>query len=1007
MASLLDRGGRGTEFVLIVVPIFIDFSWVGIYFSERQNDVFLFNGPCDPDNPVANTSSPTPFFVTHRTDSLWLVQCLFAILATFYTMPLKVVKIDPRRSLLVTLLLASVDLLVLTPFLLSMVFLPAKFAYVPSFLRTWSAIDGVNAHFFRQNVFDRLVRLTGYMVSVALTMIAVFEYSENNWPVVPVFGGTYDYSYACCTFLEALYWFVVTFSTVGYGDVVPINNVARTVVIICVTAFLLLLPVFVNYVFDILTLFNDFKHISHRVDGAFVVVDGHVRSRTALQALLSIQPREHFDLYQHMVFMSPHEVSDGLKDVQRFTDSFCRSVLLQGTIASTGDADRACVQRSSALFILPNLTQDTDVDGGDEEPTADDADAAEIISHSVVRRDMDVVREQCLRRDWDVIGRTWAARSVGAVQTRRVVLFHHANVDLVQKPRELDCSRCKDVFVLGLDRMEQLVAACSVLLPAFNALLTNMLISGLHYARSRSAMAYYDDDLARQYARDLLEMELFLFVLPADARTLNMAKLSIFAANNLNTCVLARYPHEAVCPAKHMHVESFDFSKAGVLRAGDAVVCLGRDIDVFSAVAFDDVEEPVDPRPAVVQPPTTEQSERLLALPAGKRLGRAPSMSRFFHSLQQHDGDSNSASMQQPAPAPPPLPVPPLNAEELSNAHIVLEEKASRQSARLDDVRKERRVLSLLDSLLGDSSARALRGHVIVAADGIAHGNLVSFVRHLRRAGLVESPRTILILRPTPPGPSEWSEISLFPDVFWQLGRSFVAHDLARAGLADAHSLVVLCDAHDAYAGEGHDSATMDRDKLLTVRTATSLRRSLQTNVRVIVDMACEANLAIAGGGHGLSQRDVGKPSLSAQAETRRQEIKASNRLVGEVHSLWKPALCAAVIEGSLWAPSAMLLELWALHSKGRWVEAFVEALVLQVGIVGGLVVAAPEETDATFGDARARLGEKGAVALGVWRGYDDKPVLDAEDPVPFRGILLTPWGGLQLRPEDRLVVLG
>jgi len=73
--------------------------------------------------------------------------------------------------------------------------------------------------------------------------------------------------------------------------------------------------------------------------------------------------------------------------------------------------------------------------------------------------------------------------------------------------------------------------------------------------------------------------------------------------------------------------------------------------------------------------------------------------------------------------------------------------------------------------------------------------------------------------------------------------------DLKRAGIEQAHSLVVLTDARESYTGKGHDSVTVDRDKMLALVVATNLRKEHGLAVQIIVHMTCESNLLLVGPG--------------------------------------------------------------------------------------------------------------------------------------------------------------
>jgi hypothetical protein len=182
---------------------------------------------------------------------------------------------------------------------------------------------------------------------------------------------------------------------------------------------------------------------------------------------------------------------------------------------------------------------------------------------------------------------------------------------------------------------------------------------------------------------------------------------------------------------------------------------------------------------------------------------------------------------------------------------------------------------------------------VIVNASGTAHSSLLAFVRHLRRASLAGPVPAVLILRPDPPRALEWSDLSAFPDVHWQLGRAYISQDLLRAGLASARALVLLSDPREPYCSEGHDSITADRDKLLSLRAASALRRRLGLRVHLQIHMACDANLGLACPTAAVvlqelplpwSWRLPGRP-LDLDLELRRD----NNRIVKQLAEVWEP----------------------------------------------------------------------------------------------------------------------
>jgi hypothetical protein len=120
-----------------------------------------------------------------------------------------------------------------------------------------------------------------------------------------------------------------------------------------------------------------------------------------------------------------------------------------------------------------------------------------------------------------------------------------------------------------------------------------------------------------------------------------------------------------------------------------------------------------------------------------------------------------------------------------------------------------------------------------------------------------------------------------------------------------------------------------------------------------------------------------------------------------------------------VWTPSALLMELWKVQAVGPWVEAFVEALIAQAGVLGGLnLVPVPAHlAGLEFQEVQDRLLRFGqGLAWGVFKRFDLGFTIDLEEDdgagsklhpsAQFRGVLLAPWPGLMVDMTDRLIVL-
>jgi hypothetical protein len=153
-------------------------------------------------------------------------------------------------------------------------------------------------------------------------------------------------------FIQAAYFVIITVTTVGFGDVIPADNLGRVVILA------VLLPLFniIPHEISVLTeLMDKQSKYSAPFRGAaipHIVVCGDVGHATALAFLQEFFHPDHGDQQMRVVFLSPQEPTpavEGLLSSPLFVD---KTQYVLGTPLSTTDLNRADIRKAAAVFIL-------------------------------------------------------------------------------------------------------------------------------------------------------------------------------------------------------------------------------------------------------------------------------------------------------------------------------------------------------------------------------------------------------------------------------------------------------------------------------------------------------------------------------------------------------------------------------------------------------------------------------------------------------------------------------
>ncbi|KAJ3275116.1 hypothetical protein HDV01_001255 [Terramyces sp. JEL0728] len=152
---------------------------------------------------------------------------------------------------------------------------------------------------------------------------------------------------------DSLYYIMVTFSTIGFGDLTPSSTISRIVVMFLIILVIVYVPWQTGKIIEVFNSYNKYQRSQHTPDVEIphVILGGTITYSSVIDFC-----REFFVADEIAMVVILHDEEPSLEFVRFMNHPFYRSrvVYLQGSLMSIQDLRRAQAPYASALYLLNN-----------------------------------------------------------------------------------------------------------------------------------------------------------------------------------------------------------------------------------------------------------------------------------------------------------------------------------------------------------------------------------------------------------------------------------------------------------------------------------------------------------------------------------------------------------------------------------------------------------------------------------------------------------------------------
>ncbi|KAA0156007.1 hypothetical protein FNF29_01425 [Cafeteria roenbergensis] len=153
-------------------------------------------------------------------------------------------------------------------------------------------------------------------------------------------------------FIQAAYFVIITVTTVGFGDIIPSDNLGRVVILAVLLPLFNIIPHEISVLTELMDKQSKYSAPFRGGVAPHVVVCGDVSYSTVLAFLQEFFHPDHGDQLMKVVFLSPQEPSSAIEGLMTSSLFGDKTQYVLGTPLSTADLNRVDITRAAAVFIL-------------------------------------------------------------------------------------------------------------------------------------------------------------------------------------------------------------------------------------------------------------------------------------------------------------------------------------------------------------------------------------------------------------------------------------------------------------------------------------------------------------------------------------------------------------------------------------------------------------------------------------------------------------------------------
>ncbi|XP_074597555.1 potassium channel subfamily T member 2-like isoform X2 [Brevipalpus obovatus] len=288
---------------------------------------------------------------TQKSYIIWFLEAFISVL--FLGEVFLLMYITKKSSLMRTVLSFHfiLEIVNTAPFIISIFYAPLQNLFVPTFLQCWLAKHTLEKMFndvhramqqSQSALSQRLSILITTLICLIFTSVCGFQHFQR--------GGGRNVN-----LFEALYFVVVTFATVGYGDYRPENLSSQLFMVIMICVALIVLPTQIEQLactwMERQKLGGNYSVHRAQTEKHVVVCSTTLRTDTVMDFLNEFYAHPLLQDF-YVVLLSPCELDTTMKMILQVPMWAQRVIYVQGSALKDSDLTRARVDAAEAVFIL-------------------------------------------------------------------------------------------------------------------------------------------------------------------------------------------------------------------------------------------------------------------------------------------------------------------------------------------------------------------------------------------------------------------------------------------------------------------------------------------------------------------------------------------------------------------------------------------------------------------------------------------------------------------------------